>query len=337
MQKDKTVQQTSSPVEESKSGESPPAALNSAVQSLCSDKSLVAPVDRVGEARSKLAVERELRKQVDAGETEACNQKLNSTVAQECGKKTVVERRDAACVVVGSPCSFSCLRAHLPECGNSSTAQKDKTVRQTSSPVEESKSGESPPAALNSAVQSLCSDKSLLAPRVGEARSKLAVEQELRKQLDAGETGACNRKLNSTVTQECGKRTVVERRDAACVINPSFVTSPESVKKPHLKEIKVRLKRLSSSLIEKYTRLSNFTETDVSSERTSDNAVSHLEQTGTVQVSNLSSVVLPADTDRPSSCDTSSLTHAPVNTALGAGEGNTLVSTTDCMVLGRKS
>jgi len=172
---------------------------------------------------------------------------------------------------------------------------------------------------------------------LGEAPSRLAEEQELGKQLDAEETGACNQELNSTVAQECGKETVVERRDAACIANPGFVPSQEATKKSHFKELKVRLKRLSSSLIEKYIRLSNFTETDVSSKRSSENAVSHLEQTGTIPVSNTSSVVLPTDTDGPSSSDTSNLTHAPANTALGAGEGNTLVSTTDCMVLGRKS
>jgi hypothetical protein len=222
----------------------------------------VASVDRVGEARSRLTVEQELGKQLDAEETEACNQKVNS------------------------------LRFHK------STAQS--------------------------------------VDRIGEARSRLTVEQELGKQLDAEETEACNQKLNSTVAHKCGKKTVVERRDAAYV-NPSIVTSKEGIKKSHLKELKVCLKQLSSSLIEKYIRCSNFMEMDVSSERLIDNAVSLVEQSGTVPVSNMSSVVLPADTDRPSSCDSSNLTHAPVNTALGAGEGNTLVSTADCMVLGGKS
>jgi hypothetical protein len=108
--------------------------------------------------------------------------------------------------------------------------QKDKSVRKTSSPVEEGKSVESPPAPLKSAVQSLCSDRSRVvsADRVGKAQSRLTVERELGKQLDAEEIEAC--------------------------------------------------------------------------------------------------------TDRPSSCDTSNLTHAPVNTGSGAGAGNTLVSTTDCMV-----
>jgi len=241
------------------------------VQSLCADKSCVAPVDRVGEARSRLAAEQELGKQLDAEERGVCNQKQNSTVAQECGKKTVVEGRDAVCVV--------------------------------------------------NVVQSLCADKSCVAPvdRVGEARSRLAAERELGKQLDAEERGVYNQKQNSTVAQECGEKTVFEGRDAACVVNPSFVTSQKAIEKSHLKDLKVCLKRLSSSLIEKCIRQSNFMET------------------GTVPVSNMSSVVLPADTDRPSSCETSNLTRAPVNTALGAGEGNTVVSTIDCMVLGRKS
>ena len=263
MQKDKTVWKTSSPVVESKSRESPPAPLNSVVQSLCSDKSTAQSVDRVGEARSRLTVVQEVREQLDAEETGACNQKLNS------------------------------LRFHK------STAQS--------------------------------------VDRIGEARSRLTVEQEVRKQLDAEETGACNQKLNSTVAQECGKKTVVERKDAARVVNPSSVTSQEGFKKSQLKELEVHLKPLSSSLIEKYIRRSNFTEMDVSSERLSDDAVSPVEQSGTVPVRNMSSVVLPANTDRPSSSDTSNLTRAPVNTALDAGEGSTLVSTADCMVLGRKS
>ena len=217
--------------------------------------------------------------------------------------------------------------------------QKDKTVQKTSSHVEESKSGESPPSPLNSVVQSLCSDKSQVSSgdRVGEARSRLTVEQELGKQVGAEETGACNQMLNSTVGQECGKKTVVERRDAACVVNPSYVTSQEDIKKSHLKELEVRLKRLSSSLIEKYIQQSNLTEMDVNSECLSDNEVSLVEQSGTVPVRNMSSVVLPANTDRPSSCDSSNLTRAPATTAVGAGEGNTLVSTPDCMVLCRKS
>jgi hypothetical protein len=45
---------------------------------------------------------------------------------------------------------------------------------------------------------------------------------------------------------------------------------------------------------------------------------------------------IKACTDRPSSCDTSNLTHGPVNTGSGSGAGNTLVSTTDCMVWGGK-
>jgi hypothetical protein len=263
VQKDKTVQKTSSPVEESKSGESPPAPLNSVVQSLHSDKLTAQSVDRVGQARSRLSVEQEFREQLDAEETGVCKQRLNS------------------------------LRFHK------STAQS--------------------------------------VDRVGEARSRLTVEQELGKQLGAEETVACNQKLNSTVAQECDKNTVVERRDAACVVNPSSVTSQEDFRQSHLKEFEVHLKRLSSALIEKYIRRSDFTEMDVSSERLSDNAVSPVEQSGTVSVRNMSSVVLPANTDRPSSCDTSNLPRAPVNTALGAGEGNTLVSTADCMILGRKS
>lgn len=212
-------------------------------------------------------------------------------------------------------------------------------MRKSSSPVEESKSGESPPASLNSVGQSLCSDESRVASvdRVGEAQSRLAVEQELGKHLDAKETEACNQKLNSAVAQECGKKTVVERRDTACVVNSSFVTSQEGIKKSHLKELEVRLKKLSSSLIERYIRQSDFTEVDDSSKHSSDNAVLHVEQSGTVPVGNVSSVELPANADRPSSCDTSNLTHVPANTALGAGEDNTLVSTTDCMVPGRKS
>jgi hypothetical protein len=173
--------------------------------------------------------------------------------------------------------------------------------------------------------------------RVGESRSRLTVEQELEKQLGAEQTGAYNQKQNSTLAQECGKKTVIERRDAAGVVNPGFVTSQEGIKHSHLQEVEVHLKRLSSSLIEKYTRRSNSTEMDVSSERFSDNAVSPVEQPGTVPVSNMSSVVLPTNTDTPSSCDTSNLTRAPVNKDLGADEGNTLVSTTDCMVLRRKS
>jgi hypothetical protein len=262
VQKDKTVQKSSSSGEESKSGKSPPASLNSVVQSLCSDESRVAPVDRVGEAQPSLAVEQELGKHLDAKETEACNQKLNSP--------------------------------HF----HKSTAQS--------------------------------------VHRVGEAMPSLAVEQELGKQLDAEETEACNQKLNSTVAQECGKKTVVESRGAACVVNPSFVTSQEGIRKLHLKELEVHLKRLSPSLIERYIRLSNFTEVDISSEHSSVNAALHVEQSGTVAVGNVSSVVLPANADRPSSCDTSNLTRAPANAALGAGEGNTLVSTTDCMVPGRK-
>ena len=263
MQKDKTVQKTSSHVEESKSGESPPSPLNSVVQSLCSDKSQVSSGDRVGEARSRLTVEQELGEQLGAEETGACDQMLNSLLSHK------------------------------------STAQS--------------------------------------VDRVGETQSRLTVEQELGEQLGAEETGACNQMLNSTVGQECGKKTVVERRDAACVVNPSYVTSQEDIKKSHLKELEVRLKRLSSSLIEKYIQQSNLTEMDVNSECLSDNEVSLVEQSGTVPVRNMSSVVLPANTDRPSSCDSSNLTRAPATTAVGAGEGNTLVSTPDCMVLCRKS
>ena len=211
--------------------------------------------------------------------------------------------------------------------------QKDKTVRKTSYPVEESKSVESPPAALNSVVHSVCSDKSRVqsVDRVGEAWSRLTIQQELEKQLDEEETEACNQKLNSTVPEECGKKTV-EGRDAACVVHPSIVTVQEGTKKSDLKDLEVRLKRLSSSLIEKYIQRPNFTEMDVSSKCLNDNAVS-----GAVPFSSMSSVVLPVNTDRPSSCDTSNLTHATVNTALGAGEGNTLVSITDCMEWDRKS
>jgi hypothetical protein len=41
---------------------------------------------------------------------------------------------------------------------------------------------------------------------------------------------------------------------------------------------------------------------------------------------------IKACTDRPSSCDTSNLTRGPVSIGSGSGAGNTLVSTTDCMV-----
>jgi hypothetical protein len=102
----------------------------------------------------------------------------------------------------------------------------------------------------------------------------LTVEQELGKQLDAEETGACNQTQNSTVAQECGEETVVERRDAACVINPSFATSQEVVKKLH------------------------FVEMDVSFERLSDDAVPLVEQSAAVPVRNISSEVLPANTNR---------------------------------------
>jgi hypothetical protein len=173
--------------------------------------------------------------------------------------------------------------------------------------------------------------------RVGEGRSRLTVEQELGKQLDAEETGACNQKLNSTEAKECGKKTVVERRDATCIVNASSVISQEVIKKSHLKELDVCLKRLSSRLIEKYIQRLNSTEMGVSSECLSGDAVSPVEQSGTVPVRNMSSAVLPADTERPPSCDNSNVTRAPANTVSGAGEGNTLVSTTDCIVLGRKS
>ena len=308
MQKDKTVRKSSSPVEESKSGESPPASLNSVGQSLCSDESRVASVDGVGEAQSRLAVEQELGKHLDAKETEACNQKLNYSRFHKSTAQSVDRVGEA----------------------QSSLAVEQELGKQLDAEEKE---------ACNQKRNSLRFHKSIArsVDRVGDTQSRLVVEQELRKQLDAKETEACNQKLNSTVAQECGKKTVVERRDAACVVNPSFVTSQEGIKKSHLKELEVRLKKLSSSLIERYIRQSNFTEVDDSSEHSSDNAVLHVEQSGTVPVGNVSSVVLPANADGPSSCDTSNLTHAPANTALGAGEGNTLVSTTDCMVLGRKS
>jgi hypothetical protein len=141
---------------------------------------------------------------------------------------------------------------------------------------------------------------------------------------------------NSTVAQECGEETVVERRDAACVVNPSFATSQKVVKKLHLKELEVCLKLLSPSVIEKHIRQSDFPEMDVSFERLNDDAVPLVEQSAAVPVRNISSEVLPTNTDGPSSCNTSKLTHAPVNTALCAGEGNSLVSVTDLIVLGSK-
>jgi hypothetical protein len=261
-------------------------------------------VHRVGEARTRLTVEQELGEQLDAEETETCNQKLNSI------------------------------------CFDKSTAQSVHRVGEARTRL---KLGEQLDAeeteACNQKLNSVCFDKSTAqsVDRVGEAQSRLTVDQGLGKQLDAEETGVCNQKRNSTVAQECGKKTVVEGRDAACIVNPSFATSQEGIKKFRLKELEVRLKKLSSSLIEKYIRRSKFTEMDISSERLSDNAVLLVEQSGTVPVSNMSSAVLPDDTDRPSPCDTSNLTHAPVNTAVGAGEGNTVVSTTDSMVLGRKN
>jgi hypothetical protein len=173
--------------------------------------------------------------------------------------------------------------------------------------------------------------------RVGEARSVLTLEQENGKQLDADKTESCNQKLNSTVAQECGKETVVERREAACVIQPSSVTVQEVVKKLNWKKPEVRLKRLTSSLVRKCSQQSDFTETEVSSKQLSDTALSLVEQAGTVPAIKMPSVVLPVNTDRPSSCDTSNLAGATLNTTLDSGEGTTLVSTANCMVQGMKS
>jgi hypothetical protein len=173
--------------------------------------------------------------------------------------------------------------------------------------------------------------------RVGEALSRLTVEQERGKQLDVEETESCNQELNSAVAQECGKEMVVEGRKAACGVQPSSVTVQEGAKKSDLKELEVRLYRLSSSMIKNYNQRSDFTEAEVSCKQSSDTAVSLLEQLGTLPAITMSSVVLPVNTDRPSPCDTSNITGAPVNTGLDGGEGNTLVSTTDYMVLGMKS
>jgi hypothetical protein len=216
--------------------------------------------------------------------------------------------------------------------------QKDKTVLATVSPVEEIECVEGPPCPLNSAVQSVFSDKSQVTAvdRVGGSQSRLAVEQEHEMQLDAEETESHTQKQTSSVAKVHGRKWVDGGTEAHAV-QQSSVSVQEGGTKLNLKDCKVNLKQLSLSLIgqhSQHNQPADLTDAEVSSKQLSDTALSLIEQSDTVPVTKMSSsVVLPVNTDRPSSCDTNS-PGAFDNTALNADGGNSLVSTADCMVQG---